>query len=438
MSEATLQRKLDRATAKVAVLEGMIEEKTRDLFRASEEMRRSNVFLESVYRTMPSALVVFDLNGVVQRVNAAAVCLLERDEDALIGHRIGELFHEKDPLTQEQMAELAQAGVQSNRERILKGPSNAEIPVLFYASTTEAADPSNRHVVCVAVDLRERKRLEVDLRHAQKLESVGQLAAGVAHEINTPIQFVGDSVHFLKEAFDDLSQLVATFEGLREAAKGKVPDELLDAVDEARDDADLDFLSTEAPKAIERTLQGVRRVAEIVKAMKEFSHPDVRQKCAADINRAITQTLTVARNEYKYVAEVESSFGELPPVVCHLGDLNQVFLNLIVNAAHAVGAVHEQTGELGKIFIETHHDEDDVVVTIRDTGTGIPEDIVGKIFDPFFTTKEVGKGTGQGLAIARNVVVEKHAGKLCVESELGSGTTFTVRLPVDGEAKAAA
>jgi signal transduction histidine kinase len=172
-------------------------------------------------------------------------------------------------------------------------------------------------------------------------------------------------------------------------------------------------------------------VATIVRAMKEFAHPDTRQKSAADLNRAIKSTLTVARNELKYVADVETDLGDLPPVVCNISDLNQVFLNLLVNAAHAIReVVREGTDAKGKIRVRTRREGNTVLIAISDTGCGIPENIRGRIFDPFFTTKEVGRGTGQGLSIARSVVVEKHGGSLTFETEPGKGTTFFVRLPI--------
>jgi signal transduction histidine kinase len=194
--------------------------------------------------------------------------------------------------------------------------------------------------------------------------------------------------------------------------------------------ADLDFLLAETPNSLAQTLEGVDRVATIVRAMKEFAHVDRKEKSATDINKALQCTLTVARNELKYVAKVETDFGDLPLVVCNAGDMNQLFLNLLVNAAHAIGDVVKGTDHLGLIRIQTSLEADTVLISISDTGAGIPEDIREKIYDPFFTTKEVGRGTGQGLAIARSIVVDKHGGNITFTSELGKGTTFYVRLPL--------
>ena len=286
--------------------------------------------------------------------------------------------------------------------------------------------------VVTFIDISERKRLELELRHSQKLEAVGRLAAGIAHEINTPIQFVGDNTRFLQESFRDVMKLVSRYEVVTEAARtGAAPVESLEALEVARKECDWEFLEEEIPRATEQMLEGLGRVATIVRGMKEFSHVDrTLEKTEADLNRALGSTLVVARNELKYVADVETHFDELPRVNCHLGDLNQVFLNLLINAAHAIEDVVKRTGGRGKIEVRTKKDGDWVEVAISDTGGGIPESIQQKIFDPFFTTKEVGKGTGQGLALARSIVVEKHGGTLTFESRPGAGTTFFVRLPL--------
>ncbi len=211
-------------------------------------------------------------------------------------------------------------------------------------------------------------------------------------------------------------------------------EELIAALDAAEEAAEVGFIKEQIPKALESAIDGLGRVATLVRSMKEFAHPDQTTKATADINRAISTTLTIARNEYKYVAEIETSYGEIPPILCHIGELNQVFLNVIVNAAHAIADSVAGTEKRGVIKIETRREAEDVIIAVSDTGSGIPEAIRSKIFDPFFTTKEVGKGTGQGLAIARSVVVDKHGGAISVESEVGRGTTFLIRLPIDAKA----
>jgi two-component system NtrC family sensor kinase len=283
-------------------------------------------------------------------------------------------------------------------------------------------------------EMHEREQMGIKLRLAQKLESVGQLAAGIAHEINTPIQYVGDSITFLQQAVTDYRSLLDAYRASLGRVVSGVPAttelEQLSQMDAA---LDLPFLHQEVPKAFDRTLEGVSRVAQIVRAMKEFAHHDEVEQNPADINHAIETTLTVARNEYKYVAVIERQLGELPEVLCNIGELNQVFLNLIVNAAHAIAAA-DKDASAGRIAISTAVSGPAVVITLEDNGCGIPEQNLERIFDPFFTTKEVGRGTGQGLAIARSIIVEKHAGSIDVQSTVGIGTRFTVTLPVAGRA----
>ncbi len=278
------------------------------------------------------------------------------------------------------------------------------------------------------------KATHAQLLHAQKMESIGQLAAGIAHEINTPIQFVGDNTRFQQNAFTDLSSLLQNYERLRNAAmEGTVTAELLAEVKAAVEKADLEYVFEEIPKAIEQSLEGVERVATIVRSMKEFSHPGGNDKQPADLNKAIESTITVSRNEWKYVAEMNLELDSaLPPVPCLLGDFNQVVLNIIVNAAHAItDVVGKDSGEKGAITVSTRQDGDWAEICISDTGAGMAAGVCAKVFEPFFTTKEVGKGTGQGLTIARSVVVQKHGGTIDIESRVGKGTTFTIRLPID-------
>jgi predicted ATPase/signal transduction histidine kinase len=286
-------------------------------------------------------------------------------------------------------------------------------------------------------EIKARERIEIELRQAQKLEAVGRLASGVAHEINTPIQFVGDSVNFVHSAWEDLAGLIAKYQAVNQAtlqsSANDVPwRNLAQSAADVEEQADLAYLLENVPAALSRSLEGLDRVATIVASLKEFAHPDQKERTTVDLNRAILTTLTIARNEYKYVAEVETDLGKLPPVTCHAGEVNQVILNLIVNAAHTIGDRVRGTDQKGLIKIGTRHEDGMVVISIADTGCGIPEAIRDKIFDPFFTTKEIGKGTGQGLFFARSVVVEKHGGTLTFESEVGKGTTFFVRLPACG------
>jgi signal transduction histidine kinase len=285
-------------------------------------------------------------------------------------------------------------------------------------------------------EMKARLQMEVELRQAQKLESVGRLAAGVAHEINTPVQFVSDSIYFVRDAMKELLDVVEKLGGVRRSVlEGNPSREAATEAAAAEEAADLPYLLESLPKALDRALDGLGRVTTIVRSMKEFAHPDQKEMTTVDLNHAIQSTLTVACSEYKHVAELETDLAELPLVLCHLGDVNQVVLNLIVNAAHAIGDVVKGTDGKGRIRVRSQRDGNNVVISIKDTGSGIPEEIRARIFDPFFTTKEVGRGTGQGLAIAHSVIVEKHGGELTFETEMGKGTTFFIRLPIGLEAR---
>ena len=263
----------------------------------------------------------------------------------------------------------------------------------------------------------ERDRLALELRMAQKLEAVGRLAAGVAHEINTPMQYISDNVTFLSESVNDLADVISAYRADRERG------------DQVAAEVEAEYLLTELPKAMQRARDGLKRVTNIVRAMKEFSHPNSDAHTSADINKAIETTLEVARSEYKHLAVIEMNLAPVPLVPCNVGELNQVFLNLLVNAAHAIEAAGKDVSS-GRIRIATSHVGAELHISLEDNGCGIEPHNLDKIFDPFFTTKEVGKGTGQGLAISRSIVVDRHGGAFDVHSIVGTGTRFTIRLPV--------
>lgn len=283
-------------------------------------------------------------------------------------------------------------------------------------------------------DVTESKIMESKLSQAQKLESIGQLAAGIAHEINTPTQFVGDNTNFLKDAFSDFNDLIGQFETLKEDVKNKKDTKaIISNIDTLIEDIDLSYLLEEIPIAINQSLEGVSRVSKIVQAMKEFSHPGTKDKISIDLNKAIQNTITVSQNEWKYIADLQSDFDEsLPLVPCLPDAFNQVILNLIINAVHAIeDSLKTNKEQKGSITISTKHLAKEIEIRIKDNGSGIPEAVQPKIFDPFFTTKEVGKGTGQGLAISHDVITKKHNGTIGFETENEKGTTFIIRLPLN-------
>ncbi len=289
--------------------------------------------------------------------------------------------------------------------------------------------------IITGADITERIGLEVQLRQAQKLEGIGQLAAGIAHEINTPTQYVGDNISFLKDSWGSVAEFLDFCGTMRsECSPGPVPPEHLEQFCRLHEKCDLEYLLKEIPSAIEQSMEGVQRVAKIVKGFKEFSHPGSEEKRAIDLNRAIESTITVARHVWKYCAEVVTEFdAALPPVPCLVGEFNQVMLNLIVNSAHSISDVIAERGtsEKGTITIGTRQEGPWATISVADTGAGIPLEIQSRVFEPFFTTKEVGKGTGQGLALAHVAIVKRHQGQLSFESKVGHGTTFFVRLPLE-------
>lgn len=264
------------------------------------------------------------------------------------------------------------------------------------------------------LEIQQRKELETQLVHAQKMEAVGQLASGIAHEINSPSQFANDNILFLKEAVEGF------------IAK-------LDNTENAPDEKELSFLKGNASEAAEQAKEGISRITTIVKSMKNFAYRDAESaKKPNDLNQAIESTIVVATNEWKYHAEIKKELDEnLPMVPCNIGEINQVVLNLIVNGAHAIRD-RDEASVKGEIKISTKHypSDDCVVISITDNGGGIPQQVQERIFEPFFTTKEVGVGTGQGLAIAHNVVVKSHNGQIWFQSVENQGTTFFIKLPM--------
>ena len=397
----------------------------------SQAHRETDILLNS----LPSLLIGLDANGGIQQWNKAATMILGWEEPSLAGKTLDDSGVKwlTDDITSRVVASVREPV--KHRLDGVRLERNGTVRTLGLKAI-ELSTESVTSILIVGADITERIELEEQLRQAHKLESIGQLAAGVAHEINTPTQYIGDNVQFLKGAFEDLTLLLKAYDRLLAAAKdGELTGEVVEEASEAVASSDAPYLLEEIPKAIDQTLDGVSRVSSLVGAMKEFSHPGTKEKMAVDLNRAIESTITVARNEWKYVADLETDFDpNLQSVSCLPGEFNQAILILIVNAAHAIADVIAKGGpERGKIKVQTRKCADWDEIRIEDTGGGIPAAIRGRIFDPFFTTKEIGKGTGQGLAIARSVIVSKHGGTIHFETAEGKGTTFIIRLPRDAK-----
>ncbi len=410
--------------------------------REEEELRRLHLQNEMILNSAGEGIVGLDENGRIVFINPSGAEMLGREPAELVGEMLHELSHHSRPngrgypLEQCPIHQTLHDGTVPRVDNEVFWRGNGTSLPVEYTSTPIREEDKIIGAVVTFRDVTEKRTLESQLAQAQKLESIGQLAAGVAHEINTPTQYIGDNTRFVREALPNLNRLLSSFEGLLSAAENHtVTDDLVAEVKDMVEEADMHYLTEEMPKAIEQSLEGVDRVATIVRSMKEFSHPGSIEKQAVDINRALENTLTVSRSEWKYVADAVTEFDPtLPLVNCLPGECNQVFLNLVINAAHAIAEKlgHDST-EKGTITVSTGHDGDWAEIRVRDTGTGIPEEIRCRVLDPFFTTKEVGRGTGQGLAIAHTVIVEKHGGTLAFKTEIGQGTTFIVRLPIKQE-----
>jgi PAS domain S-box-containing protein len=407
-------------------------ERIREQARAVEEAKsESEWFINSV----PSILIGTNHEGKIIRWNFEAVETFGLTESEVVGKTLKDCGVK---WVQEQT--FAEIDSWTTRKYPHKAANlcfekGGETPFLGVTiDQLRLADDRAGGLLITGTDITRRLLLEGQLRQAQKLEAIGQLAAGIAHEINTPTQYVGDNAAFIKESWTGLDELLRTVLTVAEQSKGggALPGDTAAQLQRVVEKADLDYLLDEIPRSLNQTLDGVRRVAKIVQAMKEFSHPGGDEKAPIDINHAIDTTLTVARNEWKYVAEVKTEFDRsLPLVPCLAGEFNQVILNLVTNAAHAISDKNGNSGQtLGQITIRTRREENWAEVQIEDTGCGVPESNRSRVFELFFTTKEVGRGTGQGLALAHTIIVKKHGGQIWFQSEEGRGTTFFVRLPL--------
>jgi PAS domain S-box-containing protein len=401
--------------------------------RAEEAVQNSRDYLDRIINAVGDPIFVKNREHNFNLINDAMADFLGHNRGEIIGqsdHAFmpkldADAFWAKDELVFTSRKENV------NEERFTDARGNTR--VIVTRKRLYVDKKGEEFIVGVINDITERKALEDKLQRAQKLESIGQLAAGIAHEINTPTQYVGDNVRFLRDSFLDYCSVLDKSSEMIESCRQKdILPEFVSRMTTAMDAADIEYLGKEVPRAFEQALDGVDRISKIVQSMKDFAHPGSNDFRATDINKAIESTITVASNEWKYIAEVVTDYDQhLPLVPCLIGEFNQVILNMIVNAAHAIGNVNSNgNGKKGTIRIGTKHVGGYAEICVNDTGCGMTEEIRKRIFDPFFTTKDVGKGTGQGLAISHTVIVEKHKGTIDVTSEVGKGTTFVICLPI--------
>ena len=394
--------------------------------------RRYDVLVEE----SPDPVFCLSASGEYLYANRAHGEALARPVEEIVGHTLWDFFSQAD--ADARFATLTEV-FRTGTTKVIEGRvPRADGDRHYLTTVCPARDPDGRVVsaICSAKDITERRtaeasraKLERQLLRNHKLESIGALAAGIAHEINTPTQYASDNMAFVGRGAELLSGIarasVALLAELPPDQPGRAALEL--AIQQAR----LDFTLQELPRALEQTLEGLSRISKIVGAMKDFSHPSTGMLEPTDLSHAISTTIAIARNEWKYVADVETHFAPDLPLVPTLRDeLSQVLLNLIVNAAHAIGEVVVGTDERGRITISTRAEDRWALVEVADTGAGIPESVRPHIFEPFFTTKPLGKGTGQGLAMAYGVITEGHRGRINFESTPGKGTSFFIRLPL--------
>jgi PAS domain S-box-containing protein len=445
--DATLRLQYERSVEEQQrELAHLVAERTRELQREIDArtwtemaLRGSRERLKGITDSLFEGVLVVDREGYVAFANPSAKTMLEWNEDRgdIEGYPLdvllrlrtgtGDVSFDGSPFRQ---AMLDNASFHDDDAAF--ATAAGRVFSVAYACSPIGEEGDKRSVIISFRNIEALKKAQREAVQASRLASVGQLAAGIAHEINTPIQYVGDNLRFLKDALGKLADAVAAGRDLAAAAVAEpAMAEPAARFEDAVARAKIPFLMAEAPAALDESLDGVAQIARIVLSMKEFSHPGTSTKTMTDMNRALDSTLTVSRNVWKHAAEVVLNFAPgLPAVLCHAGELNQVFLNLIVNATHAI----ESSGKPlpGRITVSTAQEGDHVAISIADSGTGVPEAIRERVFDPFFTTKEVGKGTGQGLAICRDVVVTKHGGGMELADNEGGGAVFIVRLPIGG------
>ncbi len=386
---------------------------------------------ESIMDCLNEMVLLIDEKGLVRRCNQGFACFLNKPYEDIHGRSLDELLDQAGLILEagrEGAAEYSHPA--SGRVFCCQNfPFAAEyteiqgmvVTMLNVTRQQQTEIELQRKNQQLTKAYRELQKSQAKLLQQEKLASIGQLAAGVAHEINNPVGFVTSNLGTMGKYLARLREFIEHQErllsgdlsgGREEAAK-------------LRRQMKIDFTLDDAADLLRESLDGVERVKVIVQNLKRFSRLDQAQSCHGDINQCLEDTFNIIWNELKYKVTLHKEYGELPPTFCHPQQLNQVFMNLLLNAAQAID-------KQGEIRIKTWREGDDIFITIADTGSGIAPEHLGRLFDPFFTTKEVGKGTGLGLSIVYDIV-KQHGGEITVDSEPGRGSTFRVRLPIREE-----
>jgi len=441
--EEILRKKLVRQTHAREEAENLLESKALELYQANQSLQETirqatndSARLAAIMNSITDCVIATERNFTILDTNKFCVKKLGVPYHSLLG---GDVLNFVEVSQREEFKDCCTRILESEGDELHEfplrqgdgSPFPGEVKISLFKHDEEVfflfliRDVSRRKEL-----EQERENMEKELASAAKWEAVGQLAGGIAHEINTPAQYIGDNLYFLREGTDQLFEILNAALVLKQQCQEKdlFPDQV-QSIDNLMEEHDLDYLSEEIPLAIDQSQDGIAQVSKIVLAMKDFSHPGTQEKEPFDIHHAIETTLTVSRNEWKNVARVDLDLDEETGLLsCIPSAMNQVLLNIIVNAGHAIEKKH--LDDLGLIQIKTVKDDEDIVISISDNGVGIKEKDRDKIFNPFFTTKETGKGTGQGLSIVKDIVEAKHNGEIMVESEVGIGTTFKVILPI--------
>ena len=413
--------------------------------QVEEQLAREREILDISLASIGEAIITINQTGEIMLFNLAAQNITGFSHGEAVGKKISEvlrIFDEKtNSILQDPVNHLLALEEDQQIDLLYKHPTlltkkQNKVLISGKISPILVDSQKNSGYVLIFDDVTEKERKAAQSLLSSKMESIGQLAAGIAHEINTPIQYLGDNINYLNRSFKILQELDELQRSVIDHEQnGTSREKEILEIQKIRVNKRVDNLFNEIPHAIEESLEGIERVRKIVLAIREFSHPSQKEMAFADINKAIRTTITISRNEWKYCADLETELEEdLPMVWCRIDELNQVLLNMIVNAVHAIQEKQKISGsEKGKIIIKSWHSGKMASISISDTGCGIKEDIVNRIFDPFFTTKDVGKGTGQGLYLAHNIIVNNHHGTILVNTAMNVGTTFTLELPIHYE-----
>lgn len=438
-----LERRYQREHTARLEAEAILESKSLELHeskllaeKAAQDLANQNIQIQAILDNAAEGIIAIDGQMNIASFNSAAARIFQISSEEAIGRSFVSLFEDLTPDVLDNFCLSTQKRLDPREHRSL---ADTEIPAVVEVTLSKTNGHDRNLMIAIVRDRTKGKQLEAQLALAQKMEAIGQLSAGIAHEINSPMQYVNDNTMFLKYAFSDIDKILNFYSELASAIKEKRDlVSLVEEIDSHYEELDLDFTIEEVPQAIEQTLFGAQRVNSIVAAMKVFSHPGGLSDAPFDLNASIESSITVSKNEWKYVSEVETNLdADLPNCFGDQNRINQALLNLIVNAAHAIAKRKETESKdyKGRIFLQTKRDGDLIELTIEDNGMGIDEDKISLIFDPFYTTKAVGKGTGQGLSITHSIITELHKGTIEVQSEVGVGTEFKIRIPFEKPAE---